>query len=223
MKGKYAALYALILLSLVVTGIFLAFMPDEVPMHYNFAGEMDRMGSKYENLLFPIATALMGVFFILLAKNCGKKKETSNEKVLLWTGIGILILFNTMFAYFLWKDVTYLPAASETVLLNDGIYTILIMTAGCLFILIGNIMPKTRLNSIVGLRTVWSMKNDRVWQKSQRFGGISFVICGFAVILTGIFVGGLAGVIAMLSLLIITAVICVAASYIIYKKDSGNT
>ncbi len=43
---------------------------------------------------------------------------------------------------------------------------------GIALIIIGNIMPKCKMNSIIGLRNVWSMKDERTWFLSQRFGGL---------------------------------------------------
>ena len=54
---------------------------------------------------------------------------------------------------------------------------------GVAMIILGNIMPKLRMNSIAGLRTVWSMKNETTWKKSQRFGGISFIVGGVIIII----------------------------------------
>ena len=50
-------------------------------------------------------------------------------------------------------------------------------------VLLGNIMTKLRMNSVVGLRTVWSIKNETAWKKSQRFGGISFIVGGIIIII----------------------------------------
>ena len=50
MKKLYALCYGVILLCIVGTAILLIFTPDTIPVHYNFAGEVDRFGSKYENL-----------------------------------------------------------------------------------------------------------------------------------------------------------------------------
>ena len=91
MKKLYALCYGVILLCIVGTAILLIFTPDTIPVHYNFAGEVDRFGSKYENLIWPIFTITMGAFFILLAKQKRKKGETVNEKILLYTGICSLL------------------------------------------------------------------------------------------------------------------------------------
>ncbi len=45
-------------------------------------------------------------------------------------------------------------------------------------VILGNIMPKLRRNSLVGLRTPWSQSSEVVWKKSQRVGGILFMAAG---------------------------------------------
>ena len=106
MKKLYALCYGVILLCIVGTAILLIFTPDTIPVHYNFAGEVDRFGSKYENLIWPIFTISMGAFFILLAKQQRKKGETVNEKILLYTGICTLLFFAALGFYFMLKDMT---------------------------------------------------------------------------------------------------------------------
>ena len=39
-------------------------------------------------------------------------------------------------------------------------------------------MPKLKLNSVIGLRTKWSMSSEGAWRKSQRAGGIVLMITG---------------------------------------------
>ena len=56
-------IWSLAVLPTIVTAVALKFMPDTVPLHYNFAGEIDRWGSKYEHLLMPV---FLIVFVILM-------------------------------------------------------------------------------------------------------------------------------------------------------------
>ena len=70
MKQKYTrfqiGVEALCVLALVGMVVFIAVswgqLPDQIPAHYNFAGEIDRWGSKNEFLLFPG----IGIFLYLL-------------------------------------------------------------------------------------------------------------------------------------------------------------
>lgn len=47
-----------------------------------------------------------------------------------------------------------------------------------LFLVIGNVMGKLRPNYTVGIRTPWTLANDRVWDQTHRFGGKTFVFAG---------------------------------------------
>jgi uncharacterized membrane protein len=55
------------------------------------------------------------------------------------------------------------------------------------FIVLGNIMPKTRNNGVVGVRISWSMYNDNTWRKLNRFGGYVMIIAGILTIITAAF------------------------------------
>ena len=47
------------------------------------------------------------------------------------------------------------------------------------------------------------MKNDETWRKSQRFSGISGVICGAAMVISALFMKGIGALVAMLALLLV--------------------
>lgn len=53
MKKLNKIMLALSILPTLLTSVFLFFMNDTVPMHYNASGAVDRYGSKYENFIFP--------------------------------------------------------------------------------------------------------------------------------------------------------------------------
>ena len=80
MKKLYSALCAVLLICVIGTVIFLILSPDRIPVHYNFAGEVDRIGSKYENLIWPGFAIGMGVFFLLMARIPRKKGEKRTRK-----------------------------------------------------------------------------------------------------------------------------------------------
>lgn len=216
MKKGYWVIFALVLLSVVVTVIFISMMPDQVPMHYNGAGQVDRMGSKYENLIFPGAMVIMGVAFLL----GGKKKDLqrSEEKVLLATGISLLSAFNVLNVILLYKALTYEPGAT----LDLDVSKLVFLVMGVLLVILGNVMPKVRRNNMVGLRTRWSKSSDAVWQKSQRFGGIVSVICGILLLLGALFLTGTAAAVVLIALMVIWIVLCTVASYIYYKKSISS-
>jgi len=217
MKKLYAIFYGIIILSVVGTAILLMFSTDTVPVHYNFAGEADRFGSKYENLIFPLIDIIMGTFFILFAKLQRKKGMATNEKILLYAGISTLLFFVALGFYFILKAIRYDPAATAAVSIDATKFTGI--AVGILLIVLGNIMPKMRRNAMFGLRTKWSLSNDSVWQKSQRFGGISSVLCGLIMIVTSAFVSGVWNLLVMTVAITVWLILCIVASYHYYKTD----
>lgn len=227
MKSKriYSVLVILIALSLAVSGAVFASMPDTVPVHYNFAGEVDRMGSKWEFLLFPVIMVVVGAIFALAAWNCGKKgtrESALTEKILFWSAVFEVLLFDGLGLYFMGKAAAYTPGDTGPAVSPDFMRFIG-MGVGLLLVLLGNAMPKARKNTVFGLRTKWSMADDEVWRKSQRFGGFSAVALGFVLIVTGIFMDSIPHLILCMAAGTVWAGASVWMSYRFYKQTVQGT
>ena len=211
---KKAIYFLLMFLPLLITFCALPFLPEQVPAHYNFEGEVDRFGSKYETLIFPVFTILMGLFMLWMAK-IGAKDGEKNEKTVFYTGMGISVWFTVMHCYTLFMDFKNAANLYDFEFDINQIFCILLGTG---MAVMGCFMPKLKKNSLIGLRTSWSMKNDITWEKSQLFGGISFIICGALMIVAGLFLEELAAMFVALGLIVADTVICVIYSYKIAKK-----
>ena len=159
MKKKMVVFYSLMFLPLAVVLIALQFLPELIPAHYDMNNQVTRWGSKYETLIFPVITVLFGYFMLAMAKLSSKQEEngSNNKNVCIVTGIASLALFNAMTVYFLYADFNSIENLSSIALdINQLLFGLL----GVSMVLLGNIMPKLRMNSVVGLRTVWSIKNE---------------------------------------------------------------
>ena len=216
MKKSTMWTIVLILLGFVLAGIFLTLAPDQIPVHYNIRGEIDRWGSKYEFLIMPVINLCFGVFMDWLARREGKQGRDMNERIVSIMNNWILTLFNAMWVLFMWKAVDAEKLGSG---LDDltGKLILVLMTAS--LIPMGNIMPKAQRNSLYGLRTKWSMANDHCWQQSQRIGGYIMVATGIVgTILTALMPVLWSGI-GVIVLLIAAAVGCTWASYRIYMRS----
>lgn len=110
MKHLYRITVALIVLGFVGTAVFLMLAPDIIPAHYNSAGEVDRMGSKYEYILFPVVSAGVGGIFLLLSKQARIRKWNSyalTEKIFLATAIFEVLLFHNIGGAAMWTAIHY--------------------------------------------------------------------------------------------------------------------
>ena len=219
MRKSYRWMMGLTLLSFVMTGIFLTLAQDTIPVHYNAAGEIDRWGSKYEFLLFPILTLVMGLFMGLVARHEGKKGENTNALVAAGVGVWSLVLFNAIWLFFFWKTLAGTDLNGGEDLEIKGIFLLLMAS----FLPLGNQMPKARRNSLFGLRTKWSMADDVCWQKSQRLGAYSLMGMGILGIVLVSLLPAARATFAVLGLLLIMALVDIIGTYLIWKKEQEKS
>ena len=218
MNKKKTVCYILMYLPLVVVLLVLPHLPEKIPAHYGFDNQVDRWGSKYEALLFPVVSILMGYFLLGMAKLAAKKEEhgENNKNVTIIVGILVLILLNALNVYSLYTSFNKVENLSFVSLdIGQLVFGII----GMLMIVTGNLMPKLRMNSMIGLRTYWSMKNEATWKKSQHIGGISFIIGGIIIIGICIAMKGTPCLLSVLGVWAILIVIDVLLTYRIAKMN----
>ena len=218
MKIKKTVCYILMYLPLVIVLIALPYLPEKIPAHYGFDNQVDRWGNKYEALLFPIISLLMGYFLLGMAKLAAKQEEhgENNKNVTISVGMLLLVLFNALNAYSLYTSLNKVENLSFVSLdIGQLVFGII----GILMIVTGNIMPKLRMNSMIGLRTHWSMKNEVIWKKCQHIGGISFIIGG--IIIIGICIV-MKGTPCLLSVLGVWAMLIVIDVFLTYRVAEKN-
>lgn len=56
---------------------------------------------------------------------------------------------------------------------------------GIMFIIIGNYLPKCRRNGVVGIKIPWTLSSDENWDKTHRFAGFVWIVCGGLAIVGG--------------------------------------
>lgn len=214
--------------SVIMTAIAVQFMPDSVPMHYNMAGEIDRWGSKYENFIFAAIIIVFSLVWSLLIayyeKKASKSSEEkvcvealSNAKVIKVTGVSMAVMETVLHGYCLYKDCKIANADVTQAQMN--ISKLICILIGLLFIVLGNFIPKVKNNTMIGIRTKWSMYNDVTWMKSNRFGGVTLMITGVLVIMTSVFVKEPIAIICMLIYTLVDTLITVFFSYKVYKGE----
>lgn len=216
-------------LPLAVTLIWLQFLPDRVPMHYDFAGNIDRWGSKWENLLLPGIVLVMGVICWLVTRS-GLRKAAADEKqkahaeanvkvvriVMVATGL----FFTVLQAFLLYKAGQ--AAASDATENSVEIDRVTTACMGILFLVLGNYMPKAKRNSLVGFRCGWTMFNDLTWQKSNRFSGLALMLAGLATVACAVFLPKGWAVPGMLVTLTTAMIACLVYAAKVYHAEKAK-
>lgn len=215
-KTKRIIYFILMFLPLIVTTIAMIFLPDSVPMHYGANNQVDRLGSKFELFILPCVVVAFGLFFLILSKVLNKVEEygSNNKNICQTLGIVFCALFNILTYFFIYTAIKGVNNLNDLPIDSNSMIVLLL---GIVMIIIGNIIPKAKMNSMLGLRTKWSMSSEEVWKKSQRFGGYSLVLTGVLMIIISIFTEGSICMILGFMSLFITAIIASMYSYFASK------
>ncbi|MCR4996549.1 MAG: DUF1648 domain-containing protein, partial [Butyrivibrio sp.] len=145
-------------ISLIGTAVAIQFIPERVPMHYDAAGNVTRWGSKNENLIFPIMTLVVALVWTCCMAYYEKKamKSTdekecaearSNAKVIGYVGVGMAVMYTVMQGFILFGEYKGAISGATKQVVDIGKISVIMM--GGLYIWLGNIMPKTRMNTTV--------------------------------------------------------------------------
>lgn len=202
----------LLLMSFIGTLAIYNMLPDTVPTHWNYKGEIDRYSGKISVLFTALLPLVMYSLFILLpkidpkAKNYSKHTKAYNITVLMTIFILIGIHWAAIF----------------TVLVHPVKMDLIVkLLCGIMFIVIGNYMGQVKPNFFFGIRTPWTLANEAVWTKTHRTGKYAFASIGI-VFLVSIFIKGFLGFGIVIASIIACLVYLYAYSYFEFKKISNN-
>lgn len=212
----------------VITAIVLQFMPDMIPVHYDFSGKIDRWGSRYEKMIFPIVILIITLFWQILISYFERKAEKtdvdkdraealSNVKFLSVLAIIMALIYVIINCVSLYSS--YIEASIKATKASVDIGKLSNILWGILLIVIGNFIPKTRKNSLIGVRISWSMYNDTTWMKSNRFCAIAFIVAGGLCVVTSAFTNYLISSILLLVYILGATVLTLIYAHKVYNEE----
>ena len=219
MKTMKRICCVLMFLPLVMTLVGLPFLPDQVPTHFGVHGTADAWGSKYSILLLPILSILMGGSLLGMSVYAQKQEKTgtNNAKLTLLTACITLCIFCGITGFQIAAGMLGTQNLEELpVDMNQVIFTLL----GIMLICLGNQMPKARKNTMIGLRTRSSLVNEAVWKKCQKFGGITMMLSGAAMVVISFLTRGISCFLWSMAALIVQVPLALIYSWRAAKKDA---
>ena len=214
------AIWIRALIAVIGTAAVLPFLPETVPVHFDAAWNPDRWGSRWELLLLPAILLILAAAWKPLLKVFEKKaaeaeddklraSAETNIKAIGIAGVSLAAVLTLVQAWLLYQ-VYRAASGGETA--GTALDRLPFFLLGLVFIVLGNIMPKTRRNGVIGFRVVWSLYNDETWRRTHRFGGCAMVATGILVVLAAALVSPPLAVTVVL-LILITASILVTLTY----------
>lgn len=93
---------------------------------------------------------------------------------------------------------------------------------GALFVVTGNMMPLVRPNWWFGIRTPWTLSNDRVWTRTHRLAGYCTMAGALAMIVAALALPAPLGVPVLLAVAVAATVGPALYSYLTWKREEGR-
>ncbi len=202
---KTLIITSVIILLPIVAGLILwNTLPEQIPSHWNAAGEVDGYSSK-AFFVFGLPLIMLAFQWLcVVVTGTDPKKANHTEKIMnlvLWI-MPVLVITLSVF--------TYMTALGHDVRME----VLMPILLGLMFVIIGNYLPKCKQSYTIGIKIPWTLNSEENWNKTHRFAGWLWTFCGTAIMLTAFF-GGFMIFFGIVLLMVAAPLIY---SYTLYRK-----
>ena len=177
---KVLILTSVVILLPILAGVILwNQLPEQIPSHWNAAGEIDGWSSKpFAVLGMPLI--LLAMQWLCAAVTLADPKKNNHSGKILHLVLWIIPVLNAVLSV-----LTYAAAMGTDVRME----VVMPVFIGLLLAIIGNYLPKCKQNYTIGIKIPWTLNSEENWNKTHRFAGWLWVVCGLVIMLTGFFGG----------------------------------
>lgn len=194
----------IILLPIVVGLILWDKLPAEMATHFDSNGKADDWSPKWIAVFGMPLFLLVVHWFCVAFTSVDPKRQNFSDKII------ILMMWLCPVVSIVGNGATYLYAFDNTV----NTTPMAMMLLGCVFLVIGNYMPKMKQSYTIGIKIPWALNSEENWNLTHRFGGYMFMLGGIVVIIAGFIQQFWLVPVAF----VLMAFVPMAYSFILYKK-----
>ncbi len=188
-------------------------LPAEIPTHWGLNGEVNDTMPKFPAVfLCPGIALLVWVLLPMLRKMDPRTEHYEKFDETFWILVNLVVL---------------MIAVIEVLTLGYGLGWPIDMgraipsVIGVLFVGMGNYMPRVRSNWWMGIRTPWTLSNERVWRETHRVAGTAFVVAGIVALLSASLPVHVAIRLALcIGALMVASIVPIVYSYMIWHREA---
>jgi len=170
---------SVVVLALLISVLVYPRLPDRVPTHWDMQGNVNDDSPRFVGaFLLPIF--MIGIWGLMQVLPSIDPRRANYAKM---RGAYDLVVNATL------TMLLVVHAMVIAMILGAPFSLTRIVPAlvGAMFVVIGNVLPQARPNWFFGIRTPWTLTNDRVWRRTHRIAGYLFVACGLLMVASAAF------------------------------------
>ncbi len=187
-------------------------LPDvPIATHFDAAGQVNGTMSRDVALAFGPAFSLVIAVVLLwvIPAIMPKKASLARSPQAYGASVAAIILFICLVQAGLVARALHMPVDIPRSALAG---------LGLVFIVIGNYLPKTRFNYVMGIRNPWTLSSEDVWDRTHRVTGLLFILLGLGVIADAILAPFPLAHIVMVVATLVVVLVCNIYSYLTARK-----
>ena len=184
-------------------------LPEQFPIHFNAAGEVDGYAGKVFGVFgLPLILAAIQWLCIVGSLKMDPKAENLEGKMF------SLVLWITPVLSIVMHALVYCTALG----INMKVQIIVPLLIGLLMVIIGNWLPKCKPTWTLGIKLPWTLADETNWNRTHRMAG-GLWMAGGAVLTLLSLLGQISALIFLPVVLVMTLVPTVY-SYLLYRKEN---
>ncbi len=188
-------------------------LPPVIVSHYNLTGQPDGWMPKEKALL---VMAGLGLFIYLLLRFLPKLDFSAMVQPAVFQRMRFVMSLLMTVAI---GSLFYLATQSGELQSSQGAMLALISLG---IAAVGNYMSILKPNWFIGIRTPWTLQNNRVWMRTHRLGGRLMVAGGLLGALLAVLVPAPYTVGAVVAVLLIVTLVPVVYSYVYFQQKTPS-
>jgi uncharacterized membrane protein len=201
----------LVLISACISAWYYPHLPEQIPTHWNFAGQINGYSPKLWGVFqMPLFLAFMWLLLLILPR-ISPKGYRLDQFLDSYGAVLIAIMAALLILNFGFLRAALHPSSTPN--------SLVFLTLGMVLVIMGNYMGKFRKNFFIGVRTPWTLASDEVWARTHRLTGWLFIIAGLALMVNSVL--GAHEIVVLIIILSIVAVVPIAYSYVLYSRIEG--
>ena len=193
--------------------IYLAYLwnslPEKVPIHWNYKGEIDDWGTKYSLIGLVFLLPVLTYVFMLVIPKIDPKKRIELMGGKYYQIKFVLVVFMTVLSLFI------IHSSKSQTLSSPSLVFVLI---GILFMALGNYFKVIKQNYFLGIKTPWTLESEEVWKLTHILAGKLWIIGGLLIVIFSLIIPEKINFYLFVTITVLISIIPIVYSYLLFKK-----
>lgn len=188
-------------------------LPEKVPIHWNYKGEIDDWGTKYSLIGVAFLLPVLTYVLMLLIPKIDPKKRIELMGGKYYQIKFVLVVFMSILSLF------FIHSSKSQTLSSPILVFVLI---GLLFMALGNYFKVIKQNYFLGIKTPWTLESEEVWKLTHILAGKLWIIGGLLIVIFSLVIPENINFYFFITITAIISIVPIVYSYLIFKKIKNS-